>query len=541
MTYTQLVKVGDATGPEITGPTDSIFATNVAGECSAVVRLDAPGVGTLDACSGTASELTVTIFPEGDVTRRGFGSYPVDPTNGTAELSDPLPVGEYSFNYTATDECGNVATLSVPFTVVDGQTPQAVCVDGLNVSLGLPLGTATLTPAEVDAGSADDCSTNLSFGLAYSDDMSVVPTDFAEEITFGCADLGVQFVTLQVTDENENSNTCWLEVLVELKDTAALGCLCDPVPPTPVCVQTLVAVLEADGDGGGLAEVPAIDFIADGGLTDCSGNPVTKFGIVRSGEGPAAVDQASLTLSCDDFGDFVSVEVYAFDDAGTEPEFCTALIEVTEGDGVSCGEGGNLVGNILSQRSAPMTDVEVTLTGENDMDEMAMTDEAGTFRFAGVSFGFDYTVQPGHTIPVNLQEVKVSDVVAISRVILGTTTFESGYDYVAADVDQNGRLNVLDMVAIQRVILGLDETYRSGQTWRFVSEDHELTTDDWFEAFPEVYNVNDLQANVLDADFVGIELGNVVTGGRASLDLETEDAELESGQDAHDPVYETLN
>ena len=36
---------------------------------------------------------------------------------------------------------------------------------------------------------------------------------------------------------------------------------------------------------------------------------------------------------------------------------------------------------------------------------------------------------------------------------------------------------------------------------------------------------------MLDADFVGVELGNVVTGGRASLELETEDAELESGQE----------
>ena len=532
MTYTQLVKVGDGTGPEITGPIDSVYGTNVSGECAAIVRLDRPGVSMLDGCSGTAGELSVTIFPAGDVTQRGYGAYAIDMTNGVAEVSDPLPVGAYTFNYTATDECGNVSTLSVPFEVVDGQTPTMVCEDGLNVSLGLPLATATLTPEEVNAGSLDDCSgTDLTYGLAYSDDMSVVPTDFSDELNFSCADLGVQFVTLRGTDEAGNVNTCWLEVLVELKDSTGLaGCVCDPVPPVPICEQVVTTVLEMNAAGdSATATVFAANFIGDP-LLDCSGNAVTKFGIVRSGEGPAAVDQASLTVSCDDFSDFVSVEVYAFDDAGTEPEFCTALIEVQAGDGVTCGEGGNLVGNILSQRSAPVTNVEVTLTGANDMDAMAMSDEAGTFRFERVPFGVDYTVQPDHLLPVDLQEVKVSDVVAISRVILGTAAFESGYDYVAADVDQNGRLNVLDMVAIQRVILGLDATYRTGQTWRFVSEDHELTTDGWFEAFPEVYNANDLQANVLDADFVGVELGNVVTGGRASLELETEDARLESGQ-----------
>ncbi len=531
--YTQLVKVGDSTGPEITGSTERIFGTNVPEACSAVVRLDAAGVGTLDACSGTTNELTVTIFPDGDVSRRGYGSYTIDPTNGVAEVSDPLPVGAYTFNYTATDECGNVSYLNVPFAVVDGQTPFMVCEDGLNVSLGLPTGTAILTAAEVDAGSADDCSGGeLTFDLAYSDDMSVVPTEFSEELNFTCADRGVQFVTLRGTDAAGNANTCWLEVLVELKDSTGAGCVCDITPPVPVCEQIVTAVLElSDTTDEALACVFAADFITEP-VVDCSGGAVTRFGIVRGGEGPATAEDDKLIVNCDDFSDFVSVEIYAFGDnfPGEEARFCQALIAVEEGDGVVCGQGGNLLGSILSQRSAPVTDVEVTLTGENDMDEMAMTDEAGTFRFAGVSFGFDYTVQPGHTIPVNLQEVKVSDVVAISRVILGTTTFASGYDYVAADVDQNGRLNVLDMVAIQRVILGLDETYRSGKTWRFVSEDHELTTNDWFEAFPEVYNVNDLQANVLDADFVGIELGNVVTGGRASLDLETEDAELESGQ-----------
>ena len=63
---------------------------------------------------------------------------------------------------------------------------------------------------------------------------------------------------------------------------------------------------------------------------------------------------------------------------------------------------------------------------------------------------------------MNLQEVKISDVVMISSVILGTNQGLrfSNYDYLAADVDAGTeRLNVLDMVAIQRVILGLDNNF----------------------------------------------------------------------------------
>ena len=87
------------------------------------------------------------------------------------------------------------------------------------------------------------------------------------------------------------------------------------------------------------------------------------------------------------------------------------------------------------------------------------------------------------------------------------------------------------MVAIQRVILGLDDNYRTGDSWRFVSADYAVAPDNWMVTFPEVYNANDLAANVLDADFVAIEMGNVVDGqGRTSLNLETPDIKLEVGQ-----------
>ena len=88
------------------------------------------------------------------------------------------------------------------------------------------------------------------------------------------------------------------------------------------------------------------------------------------------------------------------------------------------------------------------------------------------------------------------------------------------------------MVAIQRVILGLDDNFRTGDSWRFVAADYPVAADNWMVTFPEVYNANDLAANVLDADFVAIEMGNVIDGqGRTSLNLNTTDAELTNGQE----------
>ncbi|OAV43162.1 hypothetical protein A3850_001025 [Lewinella sp. 4G2] len=891
-TFSQFVKVGDTTGPDFSGPSMTIdgegnlddeltYRTNVGGECAAFVRLDGPGVAALDACDGSAVQLMVAIYPEGDLTQAPFGAYPVELTNGAPELSDALPLGDYAFVYTATDACGNQTVTTVPFTVVDGSGPAAFCENGLNVSLSRPGGTATLTPAQFDKGSQDDCSTNLTYGIAFAPTMDM-PTEFFDEVTFTCDDLGVQFVTLEVTDEAGNSNTCWGEVLVELKAndvptciapsavtltcsefgaaipggnleeatsaeldaafgtpgivstcesevtstfvvnnlnecgigtavrsyvatdaqggvsgdnctqlitivgvydyqitlpgdattfdcmdefeaeelsitggacdapvvssvteevfntageecyqivttytiintceydpalggttlitrdgldvddesvfylnvvsgnaattaddlaftsgsanaqftpnddddneltgyatsagrgsftyvqtinvfdrtspvvdvaaptacipgctadvslpfTATDGCLapriqleldpnftgtfeaatvdgvvitldatdadngnyvinatgvpagdhairitaidgcgnatpvivplsvCGDVAPVPLCIQTLVATLQMNDEGTmAMAEVWATDFLTNSPLVDCFGDEVTSYGIVRAGGGAElAAEQTGLKVFCSDAGEFVSVDVYAFSDnldaSEVAPASCQVLIQVDEGDNVDCGTGGNLVaGTILTQDAAPVSDVEVTLTGGDDMDVMRATDADGAFAFAEVPTGMDYTVTPAHAVAIDLQSVKVSDVVRISRMILGIAPFDNAYDYVAADVTQDGLINVLDMVAIQRVILGLDDMYRTGESWRFVNADFAMTADTWMNTFPEVYNVNDLAANILDADFVAVEMGNVLNAeGRTSLNLETEDAQLESGQ-----------
>ena len=234
--FTQFVKVGDSTGPVFTGPSvpgieeDStatlVFGTNVGDECAATVRLDGPGITVQDACSGTDVELTVSIYPDGDLTRAPFGAYPVDLTDANAELSDALPVGDYAFVYTATDACGNATVTSVPFAVADGSGPVAICEDGLNVSLSAPAGSATITPEQIDLGSFDDCSgDDVTLRIGQSAGRDIMPDAFFDELALGCEDRGTVFVTLEVTDAAGNSNFCWLPVLVEQK--VGDPCVCD--------------------------------------------------------------------------------------------------------------------------------------------------------------------------------------------------------------------------------------------------------------------------------------------------------------------------
>jgi hypothetical protein len=186
-------------------------------------------------------------------------------------------------------------------------------------------------------------------------------------------------------------------------------------------------------------------------------------------------------------------------------------------------------GLIATQVNELIENVEVTLTGADDMDLVETTDENGVFTFTNLPTEADYTLQPAHNVAVDLGTVTVADVVTIGNVILGVTSFDNPYNYLAADVDQDQSLSVGDMVSIQRVILGLDDNFASGESWGFVPTDVDVS-DPFAQEFLGVYNVNNLDANVFGADFVGFAYGDVNSLGRSSASLEVEDAQLEAGQ-----------
>ena len=74
----------------------------------------------------------------------------------------------------------------------------------------------------------------------------------------------------------------------------------------------------------------------------------------------------------------------------------------------------------------------------------------------------------------------------------------------------------------------IDTEFASNTSWRFVRADYvfPVPTNPWFEEFPEVYNVNDLAASIMDADFVGVKIGDVNASADANF-TGTEDRTIE--------------
>lgn len=329
----------------------------------------------------------------------------------------------------------------------------------------------------------------------------------------------------------------------------------DRATPGITCIDGLVTELSATEDGNAISELPATKFVVDiDNLVDCSG-PLT-WSIYRisdtavPGFQPSPAD-TELTVFCEDLG-IVPIRIYVFDPLGNFT-LCETTLEVQANLPNTCsgnGTGGgnpNLAGLITGEVFTPnyqmMEGVEINVTANSMGDFTTYTSQHGTYTFQHLMIGDDYTIQPLANPAINLGKVSTADLIAISRHILGIQEFISPYQYVAADVTNDQVVNVIDMIAIRRVILGIAVEYQNTNSWRFLAEEGSFGNDPsrWLQRSSqmEVFNVNNLDNPILNANFMAIEMGNVsdaIPGNNLQ-----ESAQQRSTQALHIPVLSIEN
>ncbi|MEL6357001.1 MAG: hypothetical protein AAFQ37_08745, partial [Bacteroidota bacterium] len=141
--------------------------------------------------------------------------------------------------------------------------------------------------------------------------------------------------------------------------------------------------------------------------------------------------------------------------------------------------------------------------------DIVETNDQGFFSFGDLPLNDDYTVVP-FLDRDHMNGVTTQDILIISRHILGLNSFDTPAQYIAADANRSEEITVVDIIAIRRLILGLDDSFQSNTSWRFVHADYQFPdwTNPWAENFPEVANFNNLSGNGL-ANFVAVKVGDL--------------------------------
>ena len=363
---------------------------------------------------------------------------------------------------------------------------------------------------QVDEGCSTPEDLSIQVQLDAGDDGTVEETLDAERITgtypaftiSGDYPIGRHAMQLSVSDGCGNTSTERIPFVVN-----------DCQAPAPICINGLSVELGAlsgdeDVDGDGIldlasAKVAASSLVASD-IEDCSG-PVV-YSVNRQGT-EAQLSQDSILLTCVDEGT-VLVELHAWDNAGNH-DFCATYIEVqNNGDVCTDIPEGEIMGQVSTETGMTLPDVTVRLSGA--ASRSVLTDVRGRYRFTELEEDGDYSVIPlFEGDPVN--GITTFDLILIRRHILGMGGLDTPYKLIAADVNNSGTITVLDMIQLQRMILGYTATFTDNRSWRFVDASYAFPTptNPWSDGFPEVRNINNLEAQLSGADFVAVKIGDV--------------------------------
>ncbi|MEM9836621.1 MAG: hypothetical protein AAF828_08970, partial [Bacteroidota bacterium] len=425
----------------------------------------------------------------------------------------------------------------------NGQDVDGDCVDDIAINFTIA---DDCSPASVNATAQLDAFINDSnadgvFTLAEfvndGGDVTSAISGSGGNLTINLADLPPGRHAVRIIATDGCGNTAVDLVVFEIEDAKG---------PTPICINGLTVTLMPDGQGGGMAEIWAIDFIASP-MTDCSGE--VKYAIYLASVAAAPgftpdVDDVGLTLTCADDATTI-VRIYAIDPEG-QSDYCETTLLVQANDATICGgssTSGTLVGSITTEGAAVVPGVTVNISGDDAAS--TTTDANGIYSFSGLTVGNDFTVAPSFDSYVHhINGVSTFDLVLISRHILGLDEFASPFQFLAADANGDENVSVQDIIAIRRLILGLDNAYFNSPAWRFVDGNFVFpsNTNPWATTFPEVYNINNLPGTDLNGNFLAVMVGNIDGNGipgnftgaaedRSSnrFELNTQELDLEAG------------
>ncbi len=190
-----------------------------------------------------------------------------------------IHVGDTTVTLTGTDAAGNSAFCTAIVTVIDTIDPNAIC-NMLTLELD-DMGFVNVNASDLGQGSSDNCD--------Y--------TYHVSSESFDCTSVGVNTVTLTVTDSSENESICITTINIE-----------DNIPPVPLCSNY---DLRLDETGNGTVE--AMDI--DGGSTDAC--EISSVSITKN------------SFDCSNLGDN-EVTLTVTDANGNSSE-CIAIISVEDG------------------------------------------------------------------------------------------------------------------------------------------------------------------------------------------------------------------
>ncbi len=275
--------------------------------------------------------------------------------------------------------------------------------------------------------------------------------------------------------------------------------------PTPYCNDGIAIELmpvDLDGDNKpdwAMLEVWASDF--DLGSYGACGHKVTlSFS-------PDTTDKSRM-YDCDSIGRR-EVQVWVTDLENGKQAFCVTHLEVQDNNKIcptTSNLKGEIAGNITNRADVPLNGITVQMTGSATME--IKTSGIGHYQFPKMPFGGSYEVIPNKKTDY-LYKVNTRDLLTIQFYLLGKTSFNQPYKYIAADATMDSKVSTRDISIIRKLILGKIQAFPAAPSWIFLPKNYSFKDPNAPFDFPTSYHLDPFDESHTDMDFYGIKVGDV--------------------------------
>jgi hypothetical protein len=291
--------------------------------------------------------------------------------------------------------------------------------------------------------------------------------------------------------------------------------------PSPVCINGLSTVVMPVG---GEVTIWAKDFNASS-FDDCTPSEDLLYSFSGTSYEP------SYTYDCENVPQFnveLATQIWVADGgvdhncngqiewSERNKDYCSTTIVITDNNNICGGSGSILAGDILTEQTDAIAEVNVTLTAPGHLFPVYVTSQDGKYSFSSVPLGDDYTIIPERD-DQHRNGVSTLDLVRIQKHLLGKEFFTSPYQYIAADANNSESISAIDLVEIRKLILGIYTAFPVNKSWRFVEKGFPMDPDNpW--PFNEVIALPALaEDSMMHNDFVGVKVGDVNHSAKANI------------------------
>jgi len=259
--------------------------------------------------------------------------------------------------------------------------------------------------------------------------------------------------------------------------------------PTPYCKTGFIASISAMG----MISVTAEDFNA-GSFDNCTASEDLIYSFSED------VNDVERMYTCDDLG-FQFVTIYVTDGDGNQ-DFCNATFLVQ--DNQNFCNGSLINGLVQSSNGYINKDAMVMIEDVENLSYQLNTNDQGEYQLVDNSFT-DVATVAIEDYNSALHGVSAVDLLFIRKHILGIEVLPTNAQWIAADVDNNEKINGTDIIQIRKLLLGHIEGFNNHMSWVAYPSyiDIESLNDPY--DYPRTINL----ANTTSYDFTTIKVGDV--------------------------------